>query len=105
MSNTALYSFVSKPELQRNPKYFLDLSVLCFASLGGSESHLEHLQKVQENDVNLGISKNIVREQQAGYAVAATKQDHALVRELWDIDGQSDRFHGQPITERLGLPV
>jgi spore photoproduct lyase len=48
---------------------------------------------------------NAVREQQAAYATAGAKQDHALVRELWAIEGRSDRFHVQRIAERSGLPV
>ena len=48
---------------------------------------------------------NAVREQQAAYAAAVAKQDHALVRELWAIDGQSDQFHVQRIAERSVLPV
>jgi len=55
--------------------------------------------------MNLGISKNTVREQQAAYAAAGAKQDHALVRELWAIEGRSDRFHVQRIAMRSGLPV
>ena len=47
--------------------------------------------------MNLGMSKNTVREQQAAYAAAGAKQDHALVRELWAIEGQSDRFHVQEL--------
>jgi spore photoproduct lyase len=48
---------------------------------------------------------NVVREQQAAYAVAGAMQDHALVRELWAIDGLSDRSQVQRIVERSGLPV
>jgi hypothetical protein len=48
---------------------------------------------------------NAVREQQAADAAAGTKQDHALVRKLWVIKGQSDRFHVQRIAERSWLPV
>jgi spore photoproduct lyase len=55
--------------------------------------------------VNLGTSKNAVREQQAVYAAASAKQDHALVRELWAVKGLSDRFHVQQIATRSGLPV
>jgi hypothetical protein len=42
---------------------------------------------------------NVVREQQAAYAVAGAMQDHALVRELWAIDGLSDRSQVQRIVE------
>jgi len=48
---------------------------------------------------------NAVREQQAAYATAGATQHHALVRELWAVAGQSDRFHVQRIAERSGLPV
>jgi hypothetical protein len=48
---------------------------------------------------------NAVREQQAVYAAVGARQDHALIRELWAIEGHSDRFHVQRIAERSGLPV
>lgn len=48
---------------------------------------------------------NAVREQQAVYAAASAKQDHALVRELWAIKGLSDKFRVQQIARRSGLPV
>jgi len=47
---------------------------------------------------------NAVREQQAAYAAAGAKQNHALVRELWAVTGQSDPFHVQRIADRSGLP-
>lgn len=49
--------------------------------------------------------RNAVQEQQAVYAAACAKQDHALVRELWAVQGLSDRFRVQQIAERSGLPV
>ena len=55
--------------------------------------------------MNVTFTDRIVREQQAAYAAAGATQDHALVRELWAIDGQSDQFHVQRIAERSGLPV
>jgi spore photoproduct lyase len=48
---------------------------------------------------------NVVREQQAAYAAAGAKQDHSLVRELWAVEGKSDRSQVQRIEERSGLPV
>jgi hypothetical protein len=48
---------------------------------------------------------NAVRERQAAYAAIGAKQDHALVRELWAIEGQSDRSQVKRIVERSGLPV
>ena len=45
------------------------------------------------------------REQQTAYAVVGMKQAHALVRELWAIKGQSDKFHVQRIAARSGLQV
>ena len=48
---------------------------------------------------------NAVREQPAAYAAIGTRQEHALVRELWAIEGHSDRFDVQRIAERSGLPV
>ena len=51
------------------------------------------------------VENNVVREQQATYAAEIAKQDHALVRELWAIKGQSDRSQVQRIAERSGLPV
>jgi len=55
--------------------------------------------------MNVTFPDRIVREQQAAYAAAGAKQDHALVRELWAIEGRSDRFQVQRIAERSGLPV
>ncbi|MCX5914951.1 MAG: hypothetical protein NTV04_23840, partial [Deltaproteobacteria bacterium] len=55
--------------------------------------------------MNVTFPDRIVREQQAAYAAAGAKQDHALVRELWAVKGRSDPFHVQRITERSGLPV
>lgn len=49
--------------------------------------------------------RNAVREQQAVYAAASAKQDHALVCELWALKGLSDRLHVQRIAARSGLPV
>ena len=49
--------------------------------------------------------RNAVREQQAVYAAASAKQDHALVCELWALRGLSDRLHVQRIAARSGLPV
>jgi len=46
-----------------------------------------------------------VQEQQAAYAAAGAKQGHALVRELWAVEGQSDPIHVQRIAERSGLSV
>jgi spore photoproduct lyase len=51
------------------------------------------------------LGGNDIREQQAEYATAVAKQEHALVRELWAVKGRSDRFHVQRIAERSGLPV
>lgn len=48
---------------------------------------------------------NAVRERQAAYDATGAKQEHSLVRELWAVEGQSDRFHVQRIAERSGLPV
>jgi hypothetical protein len=54
----------------------------------------------------IGHGNNTVRERQAAYAVAGGEnQEHALVRELWAIEGRSDRSHVQRIAERSGLPV
>lgn len=55
--------------------------------------------------MNVTFTDRIVREQLAAHAAAGATQDHALVRELWAIDGQSDQFHVQRIAERSGLPV
>jgi spore photoproduct lyase len=49
--------------------------------------------------------KNVIRERRAAYATEIAKQDHALVRELWAIEGQSERPQVQRIAERSGLPV
>lgn len=51
------------------------------------------------------LGGNLIREQQAAYAVTGTKQEHALVRELWAVKGRSDRFQVQRVAERSGLPV
>jgi spore photoproduct lyase len=48
---------------------------------------------------------SVVREQHAAYAAKIAKQDHALVRELWAIKGQSDRSQVQQIVDRSGLPL
>jgi len=48
---------------------------------------------------------NAVREQQALYAAVGAQQDHALVRELWAVEGQSNPFHVQRIAARSGLSV
>ncbi|TRZ44180.1 hypothetical protein D4S03_11995, partial [bacterium] len=53
----------------------------------------------------IGHRNNTVREQQAAYAAAVAKQDHALVRELWAVKDRSDQFHVQRIAEKSGLPV
>ncbi len=55
--------------------------------------------------MNMTFPDRIVREQQAAYAAVDARQDHALVRELWAIEGQSDSFHVQRIASRSGLPV
>jgi len=45
----------------------------------------------------IGHRNNTVQEQHAAYTAAVAKQDHALVRELWTVEGQSDRFHVQEL--------
>ena len=54
--------------------------------------------------MNLGTSKNTLREQEAAYAAAGAKQDHALVRELWAIEKMFkdiEKFDRQSIPDAL----
>jgi spore photoproduct lyase len=51
------------------------------------------------------LGNNVIRENQAAYAVAVAKQEHALVRELWAVKGRSDRLQVQRIAGRSGLPL
>jgi spore photoproduct lyase len=55
--------------------------------------------------MNIEFERNVIREQEAEYTASCAKQDHRLVRELWAIKGQSNRFHVQRIAGRSGLPV
>jgi hypothetical protein len=53
----------------------------------------------------IGHGNNTALVQQAAYAAAGASQNHALVRELWAVKGQSDQFQVQRIVERSWLPV
>jgi spore photoproduct lyase len=51
------------------------------------------------------LESNVVQEHQAAYAGVGTKQEHALVSELWAVRGRSDQFHVKRIAGKSGLPV